>query len=289
MEVPFIQSPVTEGILQIEGGFSESSAKNLATVLQYGSLPWPLMLVSQTGSPVTGGSPYSSGAGETPMQSASASLAPIVVPTTFTATGQSASGRTLGNTDAPVTLDVWSDYQCPLCQSFAQTVLRQLVTKYVATGKVRVVYHDFLVIDSNVGGHESADAANAARCAADQGKFWSYQDWLWVNQGAEGSGAFSVARLLEIGREAGLDMATFQPCVEGGTHAAEVQSETAAVPASMIGTPSVEVNGVLLNTYDYETVSAAIDAVLAGGSGSSPVAVQPAVSIVPAVVPVPSS
>ena len=288
MEVPFIQAPISDGILQIEGGLTESSAKSLATVLQYGLLPFPLALESAQILRAGDGAATAAATGS-PSKSATTSLAPIAAPASFTATGLPASGRSLGNSAAPVTVDVWGDYQCAACKSFAQTVLPQLVTKYVASGKVRVVFHDFIVIDSNVGGHESADAANAALCAADQNRFWDYQDWLWVNQGAEGSGSFSVARLVEIGRQAGLDMTKFQPCVEGGTHASDVQAETAAVPALLVGTPSVEVNGVLAAAFDYDTVAAAIDAALGNGSVPSSDQAQPTPTITPAIAPLPSN
>jgi protein-disulfide isomerase len=96
---------------------------------------------------------------------------PISSPTVTTPADLTSSGRTLGAAAAPVTLDIWNDYQCPLCKVFAQSVLPKLVDHYVRPGKVQIVYHDLLVIDGNVGGTESADAANAARCAADQGKF----------------------------------------------------------------------------------------------------------------------
>jgi protein-disulfide isomerase len=162
---------------------------------------------------------------------------------------------------------VWNDYQCPACGKFAAETLPKLIDNYVRQGKVKVVYHDFVVIDATTGGHESADAANAARCAADQGKFWSYQDWLWANQGIEGSGAFSIARLEELGRAAGLEPTTFQACVDKGTHQAEVAAETAEASSPqavtfVFGTPTVFVNGVQSSGTDYASVSAAIDEAL---------------------------
>jgi protein-disulfide isomerase len=138
----------------------------------------------------------------------------------------------------------------------------QLTSKYVRPGKVKVVVHYLLVIDANIGGTESADSANAAMCAADQNKFWVYQDWLFANQGGEASGAFSKVRLMEMGRQAGLDMAKFQSCVGNDTHLAEVQAESDSSYAQALpGVPSVCVNGRLLPAYDFQTISAAIDGV----------------------------
>lgn len=208
-------------------------------------------------------------------------MAPVGPPSTTTPTDLPLDGRTLGKATAPITLDIWSDYQCAECHGFAQDVLPQLVAKYVAAGKVKVVYHDFIIIDSNIGGHESADAANAARCAADQGKFWPFQDWLWANQGPEGSGSFSGVRLLQIGAQAALDMTTFQPCVGGGSHAAEVQAESLSVATSMPGTPTVVLNGVQLSSYDYATVSAAIELALSGSAATPPASIGPIATVVP--------
>ncbi len=56
--------------------------------------------------------------------------------------------RALGKATAPVTVDVWSDFQCPACDSFATTVEPDLIDQYVATGKVRLVYRDFAFIDN---------------------------------------------------------------------------------------------------------------------------------------------
>lgn len=261
LEVPWIQSAIVDGVGQINGNYSQKEAEDLAQIIRSGALPFPLALVSMTTNGSAG--PESPG--------------PIVAPSIHTPTDIQSSGRTLGSSTAPVTLDIWADYQCPSCKTLAADVLPKLIDSYVKTGKLRIAYHDFLVIDSTSGGHESLDAANATRCAADQGKYWNFHDWLWANQGAEGGGAFTQARLLEIGRAAGLEMTAFQSCVSGGTHNAEVQAESAAAEASGIyATPSVAVNGRQLATYDYETIVAAVDVALAAvtpsPAGSSPAA-----------------
>ncbi len=265
IETPYVQEPVTSGPVTISGAFTENSAMSLATVLQYGALPFPLELVSM--------SRFVASASALIIAPTTITPALITAPTTITPTGMSSSGRTLGESAAPVTLDVWNDYQCPACEKFATETLPKLIDGYVRQGKVKVVYHDFIVIDATTGGHQSADAANAARCAADQGKFWSYQDWLWANQGTEGSGAYSIARLEEFGREAGLDMTTFQACVDKGTHQAEVAAETAEASSPqavtfVFGTPTVFVNRVQSPGTDYASVSAAIDEAIRTSSPS---------------------
>jgi protein-disulfide isomerase len=113
-----------------------------------------------------------------------------------------------------------------------------------------------------VGGTESLDAANAARCANDQNMFWPYHDWLYTNQYLEASGAFTKDRLKSIAKQAGIpDLTKFDTCVDSGTHNAEVQAETH--PNDATGTPSIYVDGgSVLAGSDYATIAAALDKAL---------------------------
>jgi protein-disulfide isomerase len=101
-----------------------------------------------------------------------------------------------------VTVQVWLDYQCANCAVFDRETLPQIVTNYVSTGAVRIFFLDFAVEDSASGGHESLDAAKAARCAGDQGKYETYRDLLFASQGVAGSGELSNDRLLALGSQA---------------------------------------------------------------------------------------
>ena len=78
-------------------------------------------------------------------------------------------GRTLGSPTAPVSLEIWADFQCPACGNFTRTIEPVVIDRYVETGKVKLTFHDYAFI-----GDESLDAAAAARCAAQQGRFWEY-------------------------------------------------------------------------------------------------------------------
>ena len=167
--------------------------------------------------------------------------------------------RTLGSADAPVKMDVWSDFQCPFCNQFWTTVEPKLVSTYVAPGEVQLIYHDYTFL-----GQESIDAAIAARCADRQGKFWEYHDYLYANQGTENSGAFAPPRLTQFAEAIGLNMTTWSACLQDPTVAAANQAETTQGQASGItGTPTILVAGVKVASYDYASISAAIDAALA--------------------------
>jgi protein-disulfide isomerase len=221
-----------------------------------------------------------------------ASGQPIIAPGVTTPPDIPASGRTLGNPSAPVTIDVYSDFRCTGCFAFAVELEPQLVSKYVQPGKAKMVYHDFITIDSG-GVTESRDAANAALCASDQGKFWLYHDWLFANQSAqEAPGYFTIDRLIKIGQAAGLDMSSFEPCVRNGTHLSEIQAAIKAAPSGISSTPTIFVNGkVVVNSVSdqyiptIDDLSKAIDAILnpspspsASASASASASVAPSAS-----------
>ena len=191
-----------------------------------------------------------------PKQPPPAPIAPIA--SALTPSDIHSDGLTLGNPNAPHTLDLYEDFQCPRCRDFTADVKPQIVATYVKTGQVKIVWHDFLVTDLRLGGTESLDAANAARCAADQGQFWLYHDWLFANQYGELSGAFAKDRLKTIGRMAGIkDLNTFNACVDNGTHDAEVKAED--IPSTIDATPTLMLDGKEITNYLWETVSAALN------------------------------
>ncbi|MEK7647106.1 MAG: thioredoxin domain-containing protein, partial [Patescibacteria group bacterium] len=93
----------------------------------------------------------------------------------------------LGNPEAPVTVVEYSDFQCPFCGRFFHTTLSEFKENYIKTGQAKFIYRDFAFL-----GQESIDAAAAAKCAGDQGKFWDYHDYLFSHQSGENQGNFSV-------------------------------------------------------------------------------------------------
>jgi protein-disulfide isomerase len=184
-------------------------------------------------------------------------------------------GQTLGNPDAPVTVEVWSDYQCPYCKNFSENMLPQLVNEYVAAGQARVIYRDFAFLDRaiaiNAAGTpvatdegDSLRAAEAAACAADQGLFWEYHAALFANQHDENGGSFSESRLREIAKIVGLDMDQFNASLDGHAHRAEVLSMyQTAVATGVNSTPTILVNGEEVSVGMYSQLKETIDAALA--------------------------
>ena len=122
-----------------------------------------------------------------------------------------AQDNSTGDPNAPIKLVEFSDFQCPYCARFNNETEKQLEDAYVATGKVFYTYRSY----GAWIGKESADAAEAAYCAGDQGKFWEMHDIIFANQTGENVGDFTPKRLAAFAEKIGLDMGTFQSCFNG--------------------------------------------------------------------------
>ncbi len=159
-----------------------------------------------------------------------------------------------GAPGAPVTLVEFSDFHCPFCRK-VQPVLRQLLTRY--DQKIRIVYKD-LPIDSLHPGARAA--AEAARCAGDQGRFWPYHDKLY-NSPVDGS----PATLRQFAQEVGADVAQFEACQSSRKYQAPVQKDALeAANLGITGTPGFFINGRFLSgAQPIETFVRIIDEELA--------------------------
>ena len=147
----------------------------------------------------------------------------------------------LGEQNAPVTVVEYGDFQCPFCGKFFKETESVLRENYIKTGKVKFIYRDFAFL-----GQESFWAANAARCAGEQGKFWEYHDYLYGNQRGENQGAFSKSNLKSFAAALGLDKEKFNACLDSDRYLEEIKKETkSGGEAGVQGTPANFVNGVL--------------------------------------------
>jgi protein-disulfide isomerase len=161
------------------------------------------------------------------------------------ATGKDSLAIQVGADDAPSTLTVWEDFRCPICAQF-ENAFRETIHELENTGQIKVQYHLATLIDGNMGGTGSLDAANAAACAQDVGKFSAYHDVLYRNQPRETDDAFgrSSKLIVRAGKVVGLDTPAFRSCVEDGTHNTWVQkSNTAFQNGGFQGTPTALLNG----------------------------------------------
>ena len=104
---------------------------------------------------------------------APAKAAPTVVP------ADSSAGKAIGVAAAPVTVEVFSDFQCPACRSLYQSTLRPLMDNYVQSGKVYLVHRDFPLENNHKYARQAARYANAA---ARIGKFEKASEALYARQ-----------------------------------------------------------------------------------------------------------
>jgi protein-disulfide isomerase len=197
-----------------------------------------------------------------------------------------ANPRVLGKATAPVTVEVWSDFQCPACDAFATTVEPDLIDQYVATGKVRIVYRDFAFIDKGAANGESQQSAAAARCAGD--KFWPFHDYLFENQNPKGEnlGTFSAPFLTSVADAVGVDRTAYDACMANGAAdmVAAVKAETAqGTSAGINQTPTIALNGKLQKggALPMTTLGPAIDALLASASPAPAASASPTASTAP--------
>jgi protein-disulfide isomerase len=136
----------------------------------------------------------------------------------------------LGNKNAPITMIEFTDYQCSFCQRFHVVTFPEIRKQFIDTGKVRFLSRDFpLDFHSN-----AFRAAEAARCAGDQGQYWKMRDLLVANPNR-----LSEADLVAHAQTLGLKAEPFKACLTGGKHRQAVQKDMAEAAAlNVSGTPT---------------------------------------------------
>jgi protein-disulfide isomerase len=153
------------------------------------------------------------------------------------------------NPDAPTSaprLDLYVDYQCPACGRFERSSGAQL-TALADAGRVRLVIHPLSFLDDRLGNDSSNRAANAAACAADQGRFLPYHNAVFAGQPAQEGQGYTDRQLTAFATTAGLrDSAldAWQRCYDGREHNRYVASvQTRSEKDGINQTPTLELNG----------------------------------------------
>jgi protein-disulfide isomerase len=138
-----------------------------------------------------------------------------------------------GAKEAPVTIVEFSDFQCPFCKNATATV-KQVMDKY--PGKVKWVFRDFPLPAI----HPAAPKAHeAARCAAEQGKFWEYHDLLFDRSPKQ-----NPDDLKQYAKDLKLDASTFGQCLDSGKQEAAVTKDVEeGSRLGVTGTPTFFING----------------------------------------------
>jgi len=147
------------------------------------------------------------------------------------------AARLKGSPNAPVMIVEFSDFSCPYCRQ-AEATLREIVSKY--QGKVSQAYRDYPVREA----HPHAQmAAEASRCAAEQGRFWEYHDLLFATpEKQDRDNLLFDARVLQ------LDEKRFDSCLSSGQYKPQIDQDLQdGARAGIVGTPGFFVNGILVD------------------------------------------
>ncbi len=182
-----------------------------------------------------------------------------------------------GNPDAPITMYEYSDYQCPFCERYFIQTEPAVDESYVRSGKLRVVFRDFPLVQL----HPNAPAAaNAALCVADQGaaKFWTMHDLLFQTQNEWASLPDPNANFVKLAEKAGADTAKYTKCIDSKAKTATVEKSFGeAQKAGFSGTPSFQFVRTatneaftLVGAQPFDQFASMIDTLVAGKKPEQP-------------------
>ncbi|HFQ92456.1 MAG TPA: thioredoxin, partial [Anaerolineae bacterium] len=152
--------------------------------------------------------------------------------------------HSIGDPDAPVTLIEYTDYQCPFCGRHFQQTFPLIQEQYIDTGQVRYVFKDFPLTRIHP---QAVAAANAARCAGEQGAYLEFHNKLFDNQDAWNNGQ---AETIFIGyaAELGLDKVAFGQCVQENRYEEAIIADlNEGIDVGVSGTPAFFINGRFLS------------------------------------------
>ncbi len=165
----------------------------------------------------------------------------------------------VGSPQARVTIEEFADFECVPCLEFVRDIEPRLIAAYVATRKVRIILHTVAFF-----GGESATAAEGARCAQDQGKFWEYWTAVFRSQETEASVASYIPHLLAVARQAGLIPRPLGICLESRHYLSAVSKETRrAVRRGITVMPAFLINGQkMTGAVTFEGMASLIEGAL---------------------------
>lgn len=164
----------------------------------------------------------------------------------------------IGDPDAPVVIVEYTDFQCPYCSRHFQQTYPQIVENYVDTGEVLYVFKDFPLTSIHP---QAVLAAEAARCARDQGAYIEMHDMLFNRQSEWNNRGDAASIFNSYASDLGLDTETFAACLESRQHRDGVMAELdEGVQLGVRGTPGFFINGHFLSgAQPYSVFEQAIE------------------------------
>ena len=169
----------------------------------------------------------------------------------------------VGNPNAPVIFEIYSDFGCGHCANFAQSTGELIIDEYVTTGQVYMVYNS---VGSIMRHPASMATIEAAYCAGEQNKFWEYHDILFANQAMLFANINQKLNkiLIAFADSLKMDTDTFSSCIGSNRFNDQIQQDAIDATAAGINlTPSFLINGELIvGNQSYSDFKFAIDSAL---------------------------
>ena len=174
-----------------------------------------------------------------------------------------ADDRVHGSPNAPVTIVEYASMTCPHCAAFNRDVIPQLTKDYIDTGKVKLVFRDFPLMQIHP---EALMSAMAVNCAGEQGKYWQFHDKVFREQYNKGDDVIRMKAtdLKKWAKDIGVDQAKFDQCLDSEKFKNEVMKDKADGDAAGVqGTPTFFINGrVMGGAQQYPEYRKLIDELL---------------------------
>ena len=177
------------------------------------------------------------------------------------------NGLTLGDPKAPVTMEMFIDVQCPVCQDYEVNHLPGVVKKYIADGKVQLQLKPWAFI-----GSQSFTGRRGVFAAADQNKGFEYAKLLYDNQQQERSGWLTGREMAIIASGVnGLNLAKWRDAVNASASEASgnqvdklaAQKKVQGTPTILVGPTGGKLQEATGSTYDPQAVIQALNAAIA--------------------------
>jgi len=181
------------------------------------------------------------------------------------AVDSSAGDGIVFNAGLPTKVDVFEDFQCPICKLF-EAPIGGYLTSLITEKKAQVTYHPLSFLGNGSKDDESIAASNAAYCAVDEGKFLDFHKALYdVQSQVENSGFLNSENLITIGKKIGITSQTFSDCVTNRSKLVNVVAATASMERYGVkGTPTTLINGKIWERqspgFDLNEFKAAVEA-----------------------------
>lgn len=170
----------------------------------------------------------------------------------------------MGDPNAPITMIEWADYQCPFCKKFYDETLPLIKEKYVDSGKINFVFRDY-PLSFHPDAHE---AAEAAECAGEQGKYYEMHDMIYDNEMFYGERTYDwTEKFKQYAKTIGLDSSDFSKCLEDNQMEEEITKDLEdGANVGMTGTPGFIINGKLvMGAQPYEKFEEIIEKEIKNG------------------------